>query len=148
MKSIVHSAIIVLVLTALWAFTPLSAIPKSFMKLPGVASPYAAVFFASLFGFLLLIENRIRGLSWPKVIFYLFITGHLLSVISLALAELLLPDGVQRLSDSFSTAGALDFFITQLLFPFVLGGWLFAILGAISLKLMSKEHPGAAKVTR
>lgn len=143
MKSLVYSLLIVLILAALWVLTPMSAIPKSFMKLEGVAGPYAAIFFIGLFGFLIWLQSRIHNMAWAKLLIVSLFVGHLLSIIALTLAELLLPDGIERLSGSFSTAGVLNVLTVQLLFPFVLGGWFFAILGAVGLKAMSKSRLGA-----
>ncbi len=135
-KSLAYPVLIVLILALLWIFNPLLSVPQSFTKLDGIAGPYTTIFFVGLLVYLVWAGLKIDGMAWLKLLLFLAVIGHILSVVSLLAAELLLPGGSARLSNSASTVGVLQFLMIQLLFPIVLGGWLLAILAVSSLKVM------------
>lgn len=138
MKSLVYPVLIVLTLALLWTFAPMSALPSSFMKLDGVTGPYATIFFIGLLAHLAWAQLKINSMAWLTLLLLSSLVGHVLSVVALLVAELLLPGGIERLSNSASTVGTLQFLILQLLFPVVLGGWLLAMVAVSSLKVMKK----------
>lgn len=120
----------------------MSAVAQSFIKLDGITGPYATIIFAGLLGYLVWARIKINEIAWLRLMIVSAVVGHALSIVSLLAAELLLPDGIERLFNSASAAGLLQFFLAQLLFPFVLGGWLLANLAASSLEVMEKGRLG------
>ena len=141
---LVYPVLIVLIFALLWIFTPLSEKPSSFIKLDGITTPYTIIFFGGLFAYLLWVQPNVSGISWPKLILVSAVAGHILSVASLTIAELLLSGGIERLLNSASTTGVAQFVAMQALFPALLGGWFFTILGTTCLKLAKKSAAKAS----
>jgi len=124
-----------------WMFTPLGSIPMTFVKIDTVKTPYAVIFFGLLLVCLFFLRLKIDRMSWIRTLLIAVVAGHLLSIISFTVAELIMPAGIERFGNSLRVAGFLQFVAVQLLFPGVLIGWIIAPLAVAALKLSKKILP-------
>lgn len=125
-------------LVAAWVLTPLGGFPMAFVKLDGVMLPYAVVFFTILLGCLFLLRRKIGQANWIGLLLVAVVGGHLASIFSITVAELIAPTGMERLANSLRAAGLLRFFGVQLVYPAVLLGWFIAPLAASALKVSKR----------
>ncbi len=128
-----------------WIFTPLGRIPMAFIKLEAVKLPYTSFFFGLLLFGLYVLRERIGRASLLRSVLIGAVSGYLLSVISLLLADCLIPDGIHRLRNSFAVAGPLGALVIQFIFPGVLAGWLIVPLAVFTLKKSDSKHVGGNK---
>ena len=133
--------ITVLILILFWKFTPLGRIPMTMVKVETIKAPYAIIFFISVFLFLLFFQNKIQAKKWYLIFPVSVFLGHLLSFISINLAQLFIPNGILMFSNAFRAFGFFDTFAAPFVMSFVLGGWIFLPLAIFLMRMLKKILP-------
>lgn len=125
-------------LWAVWSYSPIGDISRSFIKLPEVNQLYSGIFFGLLLAFLLVFREKIERTSWLKVSVFSTLTGYFVSLLALVVAEAFVAAGGERLANSIQTAGLGAFLATQLFMTGICAGWFYGLLGALGTKSISK----------
>ncbi len=93
------------------------------LKLPEMRIPYMMSFSIFLFCALSIFSVRKR-MSLLKTAITGIVVGQIVGTVSLTLANLFIPNGVQRNLASLKREGFFELLITDATIAFVLGGWL------------------------
>lgn len=134
MNNFLRPTIVTIIIALMWFFTPLGKLPMAFIRQDKLIFNYIVIFFTILFISLIFFRSKIEKLSWVRLLLISVPVGHIFSVISIFLAEILLTDGLARFENTFRLTGYLKGVAWQLAFPFVLGGWLIVPLAVAMVK--------------
>ncbi|MBC7429938.1 MAG: hypothetical protein H7336_15090 [Bacteriovorax sp.] len=132
--------IIVTFLLIAWLLTPLGYFSGIFLKSESLRLAYTVLYFFSLLASLFLFRKKIIRASWLQSLLAATFTGYLISIISLLIAELLMPGGFTLLAKTFRTTNLSTVLAVELFFPFMLLGWLFAPFAVFALKIGSRNR--------
>ena len=139
-KSRLSLIITISILFVLWLFAPIRFTPLIFIKNESLRSPYTFLFFSILFLVTALIQKNIQKMSWIKAILFLGIIGQTVSIVALVLAQMVEKNNFEKLINSFQKLSVADILIAQLISPFLLCGWLAAIVLCACIKFRNSSR--------
>lgn len=132
--NVLRPLIVTCVLIAAWFFTPLGAVPMSRI-IPGAGIPYTIIFFCLLLACLFFLLRKIDQASWISALAIAIIFGHLGSIFSITVAELLTPNGLERWNNSLRLTGFAQLLGMRIIYPILLAGWIVAPLAVAGVKI-------------
>lgn len=137
-KSIIIPIIVTFFLLLIWQNTYSGSVPRSFIKLDGIIQSYTIIYFIILAICLVGCRNLINRSTWMNVFFISLVGGYIISIIAYSAALLSIPSGWDRFLNSMRSETVLSFIYVQFIFPSVLFGWLYSLIGTILTKILLK----------
>lgn len=116
----------------------MSAFPITLLSKSGIETNYSAVYFALAVSLSIVFKSKILSEGWSKVICTSIICGYAISLISVIVAALLLPEGIERLVNSSKKLPIADIILVYLTLPIGLVGWIVSAVAVSALKLILK----------
>lgn len=127
-------------LLVIWLYTPLNNWLIAFVKLSQMRMPYTVMFFTLLFILLCVMSFKVRRKTFMTVVFHGAIFGHIMAFISIFIANFFIPDGLDRTIKTLAREGLMNLLLMDFVVAFILGGWVFGIVGLGILKLIARTE--------
>ena len=127
---------IMLLLFLLCLIWPVSGWFKAFIKIEQMRLPYVASFFVLLFVAMVALQRYLLKSSIIISGFFGLIVGHIASTISISIATLFDPYGMEGMARAIHRLGITKFILHDLSVSIVLGGWLFGMVGVVMSRFL------------
>ena len=137
---------IMLLLFLLCLIWPLSGWFKAFIKIDQMRVPYLASFFVLLLLALVALQRYLLKSSTFVSLLIGAGIGYVAAMLSISIVNLLIPNGLDRTLRSVQHFGIQNVVLTDLVVAFVLGGWLFGMVGAVVSRTLLRREDAQAMV--
>lgn len=118
---------------------PLDGWLRAFVKLEEMRLPYIITFSVIISLVLIVSRGYVCRISMFASIIYGAIVGQIASTISITVANLFIPNGVNRTIRAIEKFGIQDILLIDLVVAFVLGGWLLGAAGFALFRLGTQK---------
>jgi len=130
---------ITIFLVVLWSVTPIIHWFHAFVKLKPMRAPYTVIFFVLLFLLLYWLWDTVGKRSFVAIVVIGALLGQSLAFLSIFIANLFIPNGIERTIKTISQQGILNVLFTDFFVAFILGGWLIGAVALVALKLTARR---------
>lgn len=125
--------ILLFLLCVIW---PINIWFRAFIKVDEMRVPYLVSLFVLLFVGWLILQRYLHRVPMLVMVFIGAIVGHIAATISIPLASLFVPGGIEGMVKAIRMLGMMETILHHLSVSLVFGGWVFGIVSFVLMKYL------------